>query len=908
MMRTLRVWFVRFTGLYHRGRHDRELAEEIESHLQMHIQDNLRAGMTPGEARRQALIRFGGVELAKENYRDRRGIPMLETLWRDVRFGARMLRKNPGFTAVAVITLGLGIGANTAIFNVVNTTFLRALPYPDSGRLLWITERNSISSRDGSVSYPNFLDWRAQQNVFSELSIYQIDSQTLRTAEVVERIPALMVSQGFFAALGIRIVQGRDMIAEDDQAGAAPIAWISHAAWQKYFAANPGLVGRAISLEGRSVTVAGILPADFRFIQPAEVYLPLAPYAQQIGITARTSRASTFVIGRLKASVTLEAARTQMNTIARRLQGQYPEANTGIVANVMLLREHVAGPARTQLFLLLGAVGVVLLIACVNLANMLLARSAGRQREMAIRCALGASRLQLMRQLLVESFLLAIGGGVAGGLFGLGTRNLVFRLVPFGIHQLSETSAGLDFRILLFLVSVTLATAIAFGLAPAWQLSHASPNDPMKGAEYLAHTPGGTFRGSDLLVVSEVALALTLVVGAGLMIRSLRHLTQVDPGFRPERVLTLRVPSPSQEQFLRDPFTVAAYYERILDTVGNQPEVDACAAITTLPFSGTNSSVPIYPEGRPESAMATVSDVSFHFVSAGYFRAMGIPLIRGRLLSGREPRPVVPPGFDINRQGYLSIFKDFPLDGVVSRRMAAQYWLGEDPVGKRFRLRTAPGEPRPLVQIIGVVGNTTQHGLDRGENPEFYLSLHQFPVPGPMYLAIRTRMDPASLVTSVRATLRPVVGEQPITDVQPMTARIANTLAGRRFNMDLFTFFAGTALLLALVGIYGVLAFIVGRKTHEIGIRVALGASNARILQGMLWRGYRLVLLGIVLGLPGAWGVGRILRSSLFGITGNDMITYVGSASMFVVVAFFACLLPARRAAKVDPVVALRCE
>jgi putative ABC transport system permease protein len=809
---------------------------------------------------------------------------------------------------VAVITLALGIGANTAMFNVVSATFLRALPYPDPDRLLWITERNSISGRDGSVSYPNFLDWRTQQNVFSDLSIYQIDSETLRTTDRVERIPTLMISNGFFAALGVRIVEGRDMIAEDDHPGAAPVAWISHAAWQKYFAADPGLLNRAISLEGRSVTVAGILPADFRFIEPAEVYLPLAPYAEQMGMTARITRASTFVIGRLKPNMTLEAARTQLNTIAQRLQGQYPEANTGVVANAMLLREHVAGSARTQLFLLLGAVGVVLLIACVNLANMLLARSGGRQREMAIRAGLGASRLRLVRQLLAESLLLATGGGVVGGLFGLWTYKFVFRLVPFGIQQLSGASGGLDLRVLLFLVSITLATGVGFGLAPAWQLSHVNPSNALKGTEYFARTPGGRFRGGDLLVVSQVALAFTLLVGAGLLIRSLRRLGQVDPGFQPERVLTLRVPSPSQEQFLRNPFTVAAYYERILDTVSNQPEVDACAVITTLPFSWTNSSVPIYPEGRPESAKDNVSDISFHFVSAGYFRAMGIPLVRGRLLSGREPQPVVPPGFDIKRQGYHTIFKDFPLDGVISQRMATEYWPGEDPVGKRFRLRTAPGEPRPVVQIVGVVGNTRQFGLDQGERPEFYLSLHQFPVPSDMYLAIRSRMDPAGLVASVRTILQPLVEDRPITDVQPMTARIGDTLSGRRFNMDLFTFFAGTALLLALVGIYGVLAFIVGRRTREIGIRMALGASRAEILQGVLWRGYGLVLPGIMVGLAGAWGVGRLLRSTLFGVTGIDLIAYGGCTGMFLLVAFFACLLPARRAAKVDPIVALRYE
>jgi putative ABC transport system permease protein len=627
-----------------------------------------------------------------------------------------------------------------------------------------------------------------------------------------------------------------------------------------------------------------------------------------MGLTARNSRSWTFVIGRLKPGVTLEGARTQMTTIARRLERQFPEANTAIVPNVMPLRERVAGSARKQLFLLLGAVGIVLLIACVNLANMLLARSTGRRREMAIRIGLGASRLQLLHQLLAESFLLAAAGGVAGGLFGLWAYRFGSRLVPLGMQQLSGADAGLDFRVLLFLACITLATGIGFGLAPAWQSSKVNPSDTIKGAESLVRTAGRRLRAADLLVVSQVALAFTLLVGAGLMIRSLQRLAQVNPGFRPERVLTLKVPAPPLERFLRNPFGITPYFAAVLDAVGSQPGAGACALITTLPFTGTNSSVPIYPEGRPESPMDRVSDISFHLVSAGYFRAMGIPLLRGRLLSGHEPRPAVPPGFDVRQQGYRTIFKDFPLDGVISQRMAALYWPGEDPIGKRFRLRSVPGEPRPLVQVVGVAGNTTQRGLDRGENPEFYLSLHQFPIPVETFLVLRTRMDPASLAASVRRAVQPVVGDQPVSDVQTMTARIAHTLSGRRFNADLLTFFAGTALLLALVGIYGVLAFLVGRRTREIGIRMALGASRARVLQGVLWQGYRLVLPGIVMGLAGAWGAGRLLESSLFGITGSDTITYAGSAGLFLLVAFFACLLPARRAAKADPVAALRCQ
>jgi putative ABC transport system permease protein len=831
----------------------------------------------------------------------------MNTLFRDIRYALRQLRKSPGFTLTAVITLALGIGANTAIFNVVNTTFLRALPYPDSDRLLWLTERNSVTSHDSTVSYLNFLDWRAQQNVFSELSIYHSENWKLKTANGVEQIPTLMVSHGFFATLGVHIAQGRDMIGNDDQAGAAPVAWISYAAWQNYFAADPDLVGRAISLQGRSVIVAGILPADFRFIQPADVYLPLAPYAEDIVMTNRINRNAAFVVGRLKSGVTLEAALMQMDTIARRLQAQYPE-DAGIVTNIMPLRERLAGPARAQLFLLLGAVGAILLIACVNLANMLLARSVGRRREMAIRASLGASRPQLMRQLLAESLLLAIGGGAVGGLFGLWIYAFVFRLVPFGVQQLAGAGGGPDLLVLLFTVCLTFATGIGFGFAPAWQLSHANPSDTLKSSEHIVRTPGGNLHVADLLVVSQVALAFTLLVGAGLLIRSLGRLAQVDPGFQPEHVLSLRVATPPQEQFRKSPFSFAAYQERIIEAVGSRPEVEACAVISSLPFSGTTSTLRFYPEGRSEPVLNQAPWASYNFVTADYFRTMGIPLVRGRLLNGKEPQPVLPLGVEVNSLDFFASFKDLPLDGVISQRMAAQYWPGEDPIGKRFRVLVPANVPRPVIQIVGVVGNTTQDGLDRGESSEFYLSLHQFPVPGDMFLVMRTRNDPKSLIASVRTILRPTIGDQPITDVLPMTTRITDTLSGRRFNMNLFTFFSGTALLLALVGIYGVLAFAVGRRAREMGIRMALGASRARILQGVLWRGFRLVLPGIAVGLAGAWGVGRLLQSSLFGVTGSDTFTYAGSAGLFLLVAFFACLLPARRAASIDPILALRTE
>jgi putative ABC transport system permease protein len=521
---------------------------------------------------------------------------MMRALVRDVRFAARTLVKRPGFALAAIGTLALGIGATTAMFSVVSTTFLRALPYPAPGALLWITERSSVTGRDGSVAYPNFLDWRAQQEAFSAFSVYQADSATLRAGETVEKIPVLMVSDGFFSALGVGVAHGRAMAADDDRPDAAPVAWVAHAAWRAYFGADPELVGRTINLDGQSVAVAGLLPATFRLFHPADLVVPLAPRAQALGLTSRSRRASTFVIGRLRPGATLESARTQMETITRRLEAQYPDSNAGIVANVMPLREHVAGSARRQLMLLLGAVGVVLLIGCVNLATVLLARAADRQHEMAIRAALGASRRRLVRQLLAESLLLAGCGGVLGGLLGMWAYGLVSRLVPSGMRQLAASGAPLDIPALLFIVGVSVATGIAFGLAPAWRLSRSSASGALKGAERVTPASSGRVRVGDFLVVSQVALAFTLLVCSGLMLRSLRQILEVDPGFRPDPVLTLRLPSPPMEQYRYDPLSFVTYYEQILQAVRGRPEVDGAAVVSNLPFGGTNSSVPILPD------------------------------------------------------------------------------------------------------------------------------------------------------------------------------------------------------------------------------------------------------------------------------------------------------------------------
>jgi putative ABC transport system permease protein len=572
----------------------------------------------------------------------------------------------------------------------------------------------------------------------------------------------------------------------------------------------------------------------------------------------------------------------------------------------MPLREHLAGAARTQLLLLLGAVGMVLLITCLNVANMLLSRSLSREKEMAIRTALGASRLQLIRQLLAESLMLATAGGLAGVLLGLWGNDFARQLVPWEMRSLAESSGGLDPRVLLFVAGVTLLTGIGFGLAPAWRLSHANPNDALKNTRRTVRTWFGRIRLGDLLVVGQIALALVLLVGAGLMVRSMQRLLQVPSGIRPERVLTLQVAPPTMAQWQHDPGSVTAFLDRIVEAVGALPAIESAAAVTGLPFTWDTSTMGVYMDGRPVPEPGKFPNASRHTVSPDYFRTLGIPLVRGRTFDGHE-KPVAPPkGVDFAPQNFEVIYKDVIFDGVVSQRMAEQFWPGEDPIGRRFRL----GYPElhgPWVQIVGIVGNTTQTGQERGESPEFYLSLRQFPVPDG-YIAVRTRMDPAAALASVRKAIQSVAGDQPITDVQLMSERMAGFVSDRRFNMNLFGAFAGVALLLCVIGIYGVLSFFVSQRTREVGIRMALGAQRRDVLLDVLARGLRLAVPGVVLGLAGAWAVSRLLQSQLFGITGTDPFTYVGGASLLLLVALAACLIPARRAASINPTEALRAE
>jgi len=821
----------------------------------------------------------------------------------DLRYALRQLRRSPGFTAIVVLTLALGIGANTAIFNLVNTTFLRALPYPEPDRLAHLTEGGAKGTMP--ISYPNFLDWQQQQDVFSGLAMFHGANGRLQTAAGTELVAVLHVSADFFGVLGVRPALGRSLQPSDDLPGAERMAWLTDAAWRRLFNGDPAVVGQSFPFEGRNLTVAGILPPDFRFHRQADVFTALAPFARDFLLDARASHSNAQAVARLKPGASLGAAQAQMTAIALRLATTYPESNQGVGIAVTPLREQLTGSAGSQLFLLLGAVGLVLLIACVNVANMLLARSFSREREMAIRISLGASRWQVLRQLLVESLVLATAGGAAGALIGMWGYELAVQLVPYQVQQV--IGGDYDLRTLLFVVGITVVTGVTFGLAPAWQLSNLRPVDALKQTRRNVRTVFGRVRLSDLLVVVQVALALVLLIGAGLLIRSLDRLLQIDPGFEPARVLSLEVTSPPSEQFLRDPHLFTRHFESVLGPVQNLPGVEAAAVATALPFTFNTSTNGFYRLDRPVPAAGEFPSANIHTVSPDYFRVMGIPLLHGRVFDGTEPPYVLPPGMQINMQNLGAIFKDVTIDAVISRKMADRFWPGEDAVGKRFRLGI-PSLGLPTVEIIGVVGNTVQTGLDRGEVVEFYLALRQWPQPTSMHLVVRSRLEPSALVGSIRTALVPVLRNEPIRDVRVLSERIDNSTAGRRFNRNLFACFAATALALAAIGLYGVLAFNVGRRTREIGIRVALGATRYDVVHSVVARGLALVVPGVAIGLGCALGLGRVLQSQLFEIAASDPFTLLLGALLMLLTALTACLIPARRAMRVNPTEALRAE
>ncbi|HEV2388856.1 MAG TPA: ABC transporter permease [Candidatus Acidoferrales bacterium] len=801
----------------------------------------------------------------------------------DIRHTLRMLARSPTFALIAVATLALGIGANAAIFSVVNGVLLQALPYPQADLLVFLSEHTD-QVPDMSISYPNLQDWERQNTVFESLGAFQPRNFVLTGAGQPEQIDGANVSAGFLPTLGVHPVLGRVFSNSEDQPGAAAVVALSYSLWERRFGGDPGVIGRALDLDGRSYNVVAVLPQSFRFVLPADIYAPLGLNADQM--QNRGNHPGIYALARLRPGVPLAGARAQMTAIMARLARQYPQTNSGDTPVVTTLREAYysqLGGLDTALWVLLAAVGFVLLIACANVANLLLARATGREREMGIRVALGAGRFRLVGQMLTESGLLAAAGGVAGlGLGLLGTSALV-AMIPADLREL--VNIRVDWRVLLFLLGITLATGVIFGLAPAVHASRTNVNESLKEGG-RSGTPGaGRNRYRQALVIGEFALGLVLVAASALMIRSFYRLVAVNPGFHVDNVLTAQLHLPATRY--TKPSQILAFLRDVLARVGASPGVKAAGVITPLALTGYGWQTSFVVEGAPAPKPGQFPNSDYHMVSPGYFAAMGPPLLRGRLFTDADG-----PGD--------------PLVVIVSRGFARRFWPGQNPIGKQINLG-GPASTQPWSTVVGEVGDTKQYGLDAKTKTEFYVPAAQRLI-GQWTLVVRSEGDPSALTSELRQAVLAVDNQQALSEIHPMQFYIDRTVSDRRLAALLLGLFAALGLVLAAVGIYGVIAYAVSLRTHEIGIRLALGATRSEVMRMVLGAGARMALAGVAAGVLLGLGLMKLASSLLFGVKPSDPLTYALAAVVLATVALAACYVPARRAMNVDPATALRYE
>ncbi|HEV3471346.1 MAG TPA: ABC transporter permease [Pyrinomonadaceae bacterium] len=874
-----------------------EIVEELSQHLEDLYEQTLRGGATEDEAGRAVLQELDESHLLAQELRRverparrepvapgaRRRRNMFVDVWQDLRYGVRTLLKNPGFTAVAVVALALGIGANTAIFSVVNAVLLRPLPYRDPDRLVMVWEDNTKGGYPRNTpAAANFLDWREQSRVFEGMAAIANQSFALTGAGEPERIDGRRVSASLFPLLGVEPLLGRVFLPEEDQPGAGRAVILSHGLWQRRFGSDPNITGKALTLNGESHTVVGVMPAHFRFpAREDELWVPIAFTNEQ---AANRGTHYLQVVARLRPGVTVEQAQAEMSAIAARLQEQYPSQNTGVGAAVVPLHEQLVGDIRPALLILLGAVGFVLLVACANVANLLLARAAARHKEIAVRVALGASRMRLIRQFLTESLLLAAVGGLAGLLLSLWGVNLLRAFIPESISQVGAVS--IDAKVLGFTLLVSLLTGLIFGLAPATQASNFNLNETLKegGRDSSAGSRGNRIRA--VLVVAEVAVSLVLLIGAGLLINSFLRLRSVDPGFRADNLLTMRIVLP--ELKYPDQARRAAFYAEALRRIEALPGVESAAVTNWIPLVRQGDSNSFTVEGQPDPGPGRSPSVATRVVSPRYFDTMGIQLLRGRQF-GEQDRADSPPVV------------------IVSEAMARRSWPGADPVGKRMKMGGYNSDA-PWMEVVGVVKDVRQFELTAEPRPQIYLHYEQPAFFRPSNLVVRTGADPLGLAATVRKTVWEIDKDQPVSNISTMEDVLSESISRQRFSMLLLGIFAGVALVLAAVGIYGVMSYSVAQRTHEIGIRMALGAQAADVLKLTVGQGLRLVLVGVAIGLAAAFALTRLMESLLYGVSATDPATLVTISLVLITVALLASYVPARRATKVDPLTALRYE
>ncbi|HEX8186531.1 MAG TPA: ABC transporter permease [Blastocatellia bacterium] len=811
----------------------------------------------------------------------------METLFQDLRYGARTLLKNPAFTAIAVLALALGIGANSAIFSVVNAVLLKPLPFAEADRLVLIWHSYPSLKLQAPVSARGFLDYKEQSDVFEEAAVAAGWNVNLTETGEPERIQGRAVSAGFFPTLKVETARGRLFTPEDDQPGHDRVVILTDGLWKRRFGSDPDITSKTLSLNGNTYNVIGVLPSDFRpdsLGMDVEIYAPVGLTPQQMDNNQRGNE-WLLMIGRLKPGVAMTEAQAQMTTIANRIMqenpSQYP-ADWGVT--VQSLNERVVGDIRLQLLVLLGAVGFVLLIACANVANLLLARAASRQKEIAIRTALGASRRRLIRQLLTESLLLSIAGGGLGLLLALWGVDTLVTINRTNIPRAAEI--GIDPRVVGFTLLISLLTGILFGLVPALQASRIGLNETLKEGGRSSTGSARQRRARAYLVVTEIALALVLLVGAGLMIKSFIRLLDVDPGFRTQNILTMQVALPGTKY--REAHQVRAFFQQALEQIKATPGVVSASATSNLPLSGSVSSGSFQIEGRPPLAPGEASPHSDRrSVTNDYFETMGIPLMRGRYFTEQDSadaKPVV----------------------IIDETMARVYWPDEDPIGKRLSYSSVNGNPA-WAEVVGLVGAIKHIALDGVVRGQMYIPHNQRSTSA-MYLAIRTSGNPTSMAGAVKSAIQRIDKDQPVYNVRTMEEYLASSVANRQFTMLLFGIFGAVALVLAAVGLYGVMSYSVTQRTHEIGIRMALGANRSSLLKLIVGQGMLLALTGVGIGLGAAFALTRLMASLLYGVSATDPVTFIIISLILIGVALAASYVPARRAMKVDPMVALRYE
>ncbi len=880
-MRWLRAWLLRLGGLFCQERRDRELVQELECHLQMHIDDNLRSGMNPDEARRIALITLGGMEATKEYYRDRRGIPALDGLIKDFRYGLRMLHKNPGFAAAGVLTLALGIGANTAVFSLVNGVYLRPLPYRDAERLVMLWSTRITDGWQGQPSPLDFVSWRSEKSAFESLGAVRLGACNLTGDGEPISVRHGHISPGFFEMLGVAPKLGRTFAPQEYRKGENPVVLLSHALWRQRFGADPGVVGQKVRLSDESFTVVGVMPNIRQYpIDDIGVWTPL-----ELDEARPDDRHFLFVIGRLRPNETVSEAQAGICSIAARLARDYPESHAGHSVAVVPLRQSFVGPVRPALIVLCGAVGFVLLIACANVASLLLARSTARTGEFGVRLALGASRWRIIRQTLAESCLLALAGGVLGIFFAGWAETLLLGSIPAELSLPTFLKdVGIDYRVLGFTVGLSVLTGILFGILPALRSSGVILNSVLKEGGRTATAGRGQNRLRGLLVAVELALTLVLLVAAGLLMKNIVRLQHTDPGLKPGSVLVMEISLPPAKY--NTPARIVAFYREVLARVRMLPAVREAGLVNNLPFRGwTTFNFTI--EGRAVPAPEEVPEANEYVVSSQYFRTLGIGLQRGRNFEEHEDtdsRPAV----------------------IVNEALVQRYFPDEDPIGRHIR----PGGPdsnAPWYAIIGVARNVRNFGLDALPRPEVYYLCTQHPWLA-MTLVVHTESEPLALTSLVKQQIWTVDPSQPLSGVASMTQVLADSLWPGRVMAYLQAIFAAAALLMAAIGLYGVISQTVSLRQHEFGLRMALGAQPNDILWLVLKQGLRLILIGVGLGLGSALALNRALLALLHDIDPIDPAVYAAVAGFLAAVALLACYLPARRATRGDPATTLRYE